>query len=453
MTEQEEFEFRLRLEKERAPSKSFGEKALDVVQPTVEALGAVGGGALGLASPIPGGTAIGAGLGYGIARTGMRGVREALGYQKPMNAMDNLTEGAKDVLVGGSMEAGGQIAVPALMKGASYVGGKLSNVLDLVRPSGPTNILNRYTTKAVGEKNLPAVINAARNVDDILPGGRPTLGQAVAGLPEGSPLQAMEAVTAKTAGGPSAAFGHRALDQQGAEEAAKAARTAASKVNYGKAFDPKLHKLKPDAELRAIAQNPYFQAAAPTAEKVASAKGLTPEENLTEILHTVKMGLDKKLNPGFGEIGIDNAERGAILDLKNQLTGWLVKNNPDYAVGRAEHAAASKAIKAFTDRIELAKNPLQPTSLQGGVNIGEETRVHLPNMLSRPMMIANAVTRALGHNVEAKIDAIATLRHLNPKEFASAMEKLTPAQQNALKQAIKSPGLSAATGNALAMEQ
>jgi hypothetical protein len=105
--------------------------------------------------------------------------------------------------------------------------------------------LNRYTVKAVGEKNMPAVINAAKTVDEILPGGKPTLGQAVAGLPEGSPLQALENVTAMTPGGPSTAFGQRILDQKAAEEAAKAARTATSKINYGKAFDPALHPVKP----------------------------------------------------------------------------------------------------------------------------------------------------------------------------------------------------------------
>jgi hypothetical protein len=166
------------------------------------------------------------------------------------------------------------------------------------------------------------------------------------------------------------------------------------------------------------------------------------------------MALDKKLNPGVGEVGIDNAERGAILDLKNKLVGWLASHNADYEIGRAEHAAASKAIKEFTDRIELAKKPLQSTALRGGVNIADETRIHLPNMLSRPMMIANAVTRELGHNVEAKIDAIATLRHLDPKEFALAMEKVSPAQRGYLMQLLRdpsmAPGLSAATGNALA---
>jgi hypothetical protein len=203
--------------------------------------------------------------------------------------------------------------------------------------------------------------------------------------------------------------------------------------------------------LVAIAQNPYFKSAVPTAEKVAAAKGLNPTDNLTEILHNVKMGLDKKLNPGFGEVGIDNAEKGAILDLKNRLTNWLVKNNSDYSVGRAEHALASKDIKAFTDRAELALNPLQPTALRGGVNIADETRIHLPNMLSRPMMIANAVTRALGHNVEGKIDAISTLRHLDPAEFAKAMDKLSAAQKNQLMTILQNPSMWPAGGSAAAV--
>jgi hypothetical protein len=214
------------------------------------------------------------------------------------------------------------------------------------------------------------------------------------------------------------------LDQEAAIEGAKSARGIASGVNYGKAFDPALHKVAVDDELRAIAQNPYFQSAVPTASKVAQAKGLNEADNLTEILHNIKMGLDKKLRPGFGEVGIDNAERGAILKLKNNLTDWLVKNNSDYKVGREAHSQASKLIDDYKLRQTLAAKPLQPTSLGGGISIAEETRPHMPNLLSRPAMLANWAMRKAGGGVEPKVDKILADMMLNPSKFADEMSKL-----------------------------
>lgn len=86
--------------------KPFGQKAIEFIEPTVEALGAVGGGAAGFASPVPGGAAIGAGLGYAGARSGINLLKEVLGYQQAPTVTEALTRGAKDFLVGGSMEAG-----------------------------------------------------------------------------------------------------------------------------------------------------------------------------------------------------------------------------------------------------------------------------------------------------------------------------------------------------------
>lgn len=111
---------------EPKPEKPLGQKVIEFAEPTIEALGAVGGGALGLASPIPGGTAIGAGLGYGLSKGGVRAAKQMLGYEPPMNAMGNLTEGAKDVLVGGSLEAGGNIVGRNLGKAWNWASGKLA---------------------------------------------------------------------------------------------------------------------------------------------------------------------------------------------------------------------------------------------------------------------------------------------------------------------------------------
>ena len=112
---------------------SFGEKALEFIEPTVEAVGA-GGGAL-VGTPLgPAGMMGGAGLGYGMARQGMRIAREQLGYAPPGSASPRATEILKDIGAGGVMEGGGQVAGKVIeklgRKGAQYLGG----LSDFFRP-------------------------------------------------------------------------------------------------------------------------------------------------------------------------------------------------------------------------------------------------------------------------------------------------------------------------------
>lgn len=96
------------------PEKSMSQKVLSFVRPTVEALGAAGGGVLGTALG-PLGTVGGAGLGYGLAKGGLDTIEQAMGtrakFQGPADAMFS---GAGDVVTGAAMEAGGRVAGQAL---------------------------------------------------------------------------------------------------------------------------------------------------------------------------------------------------------------------------------------------------------------------------------------------------------------------------------------------------
>jgi hypothetical protein len=96
--------------------KSFGEKAFEVVEPTAEALGTIGGAALG--TPLgPAGVVGGAGLGYAMTREGLRLGKEKLGYVEPRSLGESFKEPAKDILYGGSMEAGGRgVIAPVIQK-------------------------------------------------------------------------------------------------------------------------------------------------------------------------------------------------------------------------------------------------------------------------------------------------------------------------------------------------
>ena len=82
-------------EKPKAPETPFGEKAIEFVRPTVQALGTVGGGALGgiggtAVGPV--GTALGtvggASAGYAASKKGLDVLEEALGYKKSPTAKE-----------------------------------------------------------------------------------------------------------------------------------------------------------------------------------------------------------------------------------------------------------------------------------------------------------------------------------------------------------------------------
>jgi len=105
-----------------APAEpSFGQRAIGMIEPTVEMLGAAGGGMLG--APLgPAGIVGGAGLGYGLAKGGLRTLKTALGYEQgPQSAGEALTTGAKDVLTGATMEAGGRVVAPLISKGVGAI--------------------------------------------------------------------------------------------------------------------------------------------------------------------------------------------------------------------------------------------------------------------------------------------------------------------------------------------
>jgi hypothetical protein len=133
-----------------APSEiPMGRRAIQMIRPTVEALGSAGGAIVGTpAGPL--GIVGGVGLGYGLAKSGLDIAEQMLGYQKaPRSVGEALTRGAEDVLIGGAMEAGGRgVIAPALQKAGEYASkvanlkldtylkaleGKGQDILDLLR--------------------------------------------------------------------------------------------------------------------------------------------------------------------------------------------------------------------------------------------------------------------------------------------------------------------------------
>jgi len=134
-----------------------------LIAPTVEALGSVGGAALG-SSGGPLGTVAGAGVGYAGAKELMRYVG---GTATPETLPQAATRQAQTALEGATMETFGRgVVSPLITKGAEYAS-KLKNIK-----------LDQYL-KAVGDKGED-IVNALRGRVQIVPGTSPTAGEAAA---------------------------------------------------------------------------------------------------------------------------------------------------------------------------------------------------------------------------------------------------------------------------------
>jgi len=123
--------------------------AKPVVAPTVEALGAVGGGLLGTPAGPPG-IVGGAGLGYGMAKEVLKLGDIYLGGMTPEEAQ---TQPIKNVLEGATYEAGGRVVAQGISAG-------VGKVVDLF--NAPTKKAATLAQLSLG-KDLPDVLTALRN--------------------------------------------------------------------------------------------------------------------------------------------------------------------------------------------------------------------------------------------------------------------------------------------------
>lgn len=80
-----------------------------ILKPTVETLGTIGGGMAGLASPIPGGTIAGAGLGFAGAKKGYEALEQLFGAIPPQGLQESMAQIPSDIATGAASEMGGQV--------------------------------------------------------------------------------------------------------------------------------------------------------------------------------------------------------------------------------------------------------------------------------------------------------------------------------------------------------
>jgi hypothetical protein len=127
------------------------EKVREFVAPTVEALGAAGGAALG--TPLgPLGMVGGAGLGYGMAKEALNLADIYIGGKAPRAGAEAVVEPVRNVLEGATYEAGGRVAGNLISAGV----GKVSELRQLAQQKAA-----KLAQTAMGS-DLPQVVNALR---------------------------------------------------------------------------------------------------------------------------------------------------------------------------------------------------------------------------------------------------------------------------------------------------
>jgi hypothetical protein len=152
----------------RVAEPSFYQTARELFSPTVEALGAVGGGALGsMGGPL--GTVAGAGLGYAGAKELLKFADTMAGQGGPKETMGQAaTRQAQTALEGATMEAGGRVIAPLIGKAA----GAIADMRQIPAQKAATIARN-----ALGP-DMPEVLNALKTAQ----GQNVTAGQATANI-------------------------------------------------------------------------------------------------------------------------------------------------------------------------------------------------------------------------------------------------------------------------------
>lgn len=357
------------------------------------------------------------------------------------------------------------VAIPGSIEAGKVVAGGARNIWDMFSKEGASRILNRYMTDIAGAKNIPEIINALKGSRELIPGSQPTAAEALARTPAGSPLIAHQNITAATPGGVSAQFAQRRVDQLDAMERAIAARKAATDPLREQALDAaNKGGVKTDGiieNIDATLKEPGKRASDLVQKVLGAVKEklgmLTNENGVIDArdLYTVRKEIgntvqsfaketanwDKKLAAGLEkdvQKSIDDAiEKAGGTGWKNYLT---------------EYADRSAAMEAELARRKAALKPLQKTNLEGGQNVAEQTRVHGPALLSRPMMVTNWLLRKMGENVEKRIDPEAARRYLDPQALATELERFTPGMRQTIVQDLirigKLPAIGAASSQA-----
>lgn len=146
--------------------------------------------------------------------------------------------------------------------------------------------------------------------------------------------------------------------------------------------------------------------------------------NQMEVGGQLKEGLTTALESGKERAAIfGSAVRNAPNTIK-KATGFRRFDSLDKILNPQQ----MKVVESIVDdlgRDSRANLLSKATRLPGATGIVEDS-VKLPNLLSRPAMIANAILRRFGHGADDKINELAAQQYLDPLKLADALSGKIP---------------------------
>lgn len=290
------------------------------------------------------------------------------------------------------------------------------------------------------------------------------------------------------------------------------ARSAEAATKYGLAGQ---ESIQPDAAFTALMERPSMQKAASRARDLAREAGESFSPTSVQSLHYMKMAMDDLIkNPERFSIGAKESQ--AIAKTQNDFVQWLGQKSPAYNAARESYKVASGPINRMEIGQELEKtlrtplgtserrgmfakaveesprtikratgqsmfsnleDVLQPhesdavrrvaqelarkdayerlaglTKLSGADAIPGDVGLRLPNILSRPAMIANFALKHAGKTAEGKIAQMAAAQHLNPQAMADALKDV-PARYRPMIDALMQQLPAAAAGTMVGRTQ
>lgn len=305
----------------------------------------------------------------------------------------------------------------------------LRNAVGIARrtPEAVDRIKADYYRRLVGADNIPGLRESLENVDPIIPGSKPTVAEAVSDNPTGTALQGQQKVTAGAHGGPSADFNTRLGQQDIARESARMERDAVTKPMREAALGQatSIDKGALDQDISGIMSGPG-QAVSTTRNFLSNVQkdiaGAKSAPELYAIRKRINDLLSSKLESDQAAVSGSTVELGAMkraID-KSIEQGGGGQQWRDYL---SEYADRSRAIDASELRAKEMYKPQQKTNVSGSGNPAEAAMPHLPNLLSRKVMLINALGRAVEGHIKPSVDASMAADFLDPARMAEVLAK------------------------------
>jgi len=150
---------------------------------------------------------------------------------------------------------------------------------------------------------------------------------------------------------------------------------------------------------------------------------------------------------------IDDRTPEAASRIIKKTTGFDRYEKLSDAITPQNMSAVQSVADDLTRTLQYGRSA-QGTNISGAAGIAEKSEGQLPNLLSRPAMVANWVMKKLGEGADEKIVKLAASRYLNPKELADALEAATTAGRGAaFAEQIRKGGIAATIGGSAAAAQ